>query len=439
MKRLIRLTAVFLLLTVLITGLAQSANAGNAAQLRGVWVSTVYQIDYPTQGSSEASLKKECEEILDRVQQCGLNAVFLQVRPMADALYPSDLFPWSSYLTGTVGKSPGFDVLEYWIEQAHARGIQLHAWINPYRVLKGADADQKLLSLPETHPAKQHPEWVVEYDGGYYFDPGIPEVRELICAGVEEIVRQYEVDGIQFDDYFYPAPDFADSETYQRYGEGFSSLYDWRRDNVNQLVQMVKKITDAKEGCVFGISPSGIWRNRDSDVRGSDTQGYESYSECYADAVTWIEHDWVDYICPQIYWPIGLEEADYATLVKWWADQVKDSDVTLYIGIAAYKAGGADALEQWQGVGEIARQLEYNTKVQGVSGFSLFSYRDVSRVDGLQQVLIEYSEDQEKQMQIQEQLPASDSMLDSLVETGSNVFSWIADAWQGIKSAIGIH
>lgn len=436
MKRLIRLTAMFLLLTILITGLAQSADVSSGAQMRGVWVSTAYQIDYPTQGTSEKQLKKQCTDILDEVQACGLNTVFLQVRPMADAFYPSDLFPWSVYLTGKVGKSPGFDPLTYWVEQAHQRGLKLHAWINPYRISKGAEAEQMFQNLPDSHPAKQHPDWVVKYDGGYYFDPGIPEVRELICAGVQEIVSGYDVDGIQFDDYFYPAPDFDDDDTYRKYGKDFSSVYHWRRDNVNQLVQSVKAITDTKSGCDFGISPSGIWRNRTSDVRGSDTQGYESYSQCYADAVTWIESGWLDYICPQIYWNIGFDAADYRTLAKWWAQTVKGSDTKLYIGMAAYKAGGVDAQTEWQGCGEIVRQLDCNAKIAEISGFALFSDRDLARVDGLTAAVTKYCGEQEKQMQVKEQVPASDSVIDTLIQTKDGVWERIAAAWSGLKGMI---
>lgn len=434
MKRLIRLTAVFLILTILITGLAQSADVSSDAQLRGVWVSTAYQIDYPAEGkNSEAQLKKQCTQILDEVRACGLNTVFLQVRPMADAFYASKLFPWSEYLTGTAGASPGFDPLTYWVEQAHKRGLQLHAWINPYRISKGAEAEQRYKSLPDSHPAKQHPDWVVRYDGGYYFDPGIPEVRELICKGVQEVVSGYDVDGIQFDDYFYPAPDFDDDDTYQTYGKKFSSVYDWRRDNVNQLVKSVGQIADKKAGCAFGISPSGIWRNRDSDVRGSDTQGYESYSECYADAVTWIERGWIDYICPQIYWNIGFEAADYQTLAKWWAQTVKGSDTKLYIGLAAYKAGGGDAQTEWQGCGEISRQLACNAKISGVSGFALFSYRDLARVDGLKEAVTQYCGTQKKTSQ---QMPAGDSEIDTQTEETDSIWTRAAAVWSSIKGFI---
>ena len=174
--------------------------------------------------------------MLDNIAAMGLNTVFLQVRPSADALYRSGLFPQSRYVSGTCGASPdgGFDVLAYWVEGAHERGLQLHAWINPYRITR--NGREELDALPESSPARQHPEWVVEYDGNYYFNPGLPAVQQLVMDGAAEIVRNYDVDGIHLDDYFYPGTDFNDAETFARYGANFSSIDNWRRDNVNTLI-----------------------------------------------------------------------------------------------------------------------------------------------------------------------------------------------------------
>ena len=207
-----RILSLFFLLTLLLP--TASAANGSAARdgIRGVWVSSVYNIDYPTrQGMTADELKSEADAILDNIASMGLNTVFFQVRPSADALYQSELFPWSRYVSGTAGQAPdgGLDLLAYWVNGAHSRGLQLHAWINPYRITK--DGEAEWAALPESSPAKQHPEWVVQYDGNYYFDPGLSAVQQLVIDGAEEIVRNYEVDGIHLDDYFYPGPDFNDA------------------------------------------------------------------------------------------------------------------------------------------------------------------------------------------------------------------------------------
>ena len=210
-----RILSILLVLTMMLP----AAYAAQPAQdgMRGVWVSTVYNIDYPSaQGLSADQLKSEADTTLDHIAAMGLNTVFLQVRPSADAIYPSSLFPWSRYISGTAGQAPDqdFDVLAYWVSAAHSRGLQLHAWINPYRITK--DGQTEYDALPDSSPAKQHPEWVVEYEGNYYFDPGLPAVQQLVVDGVAGIARNYDVDGIHLDDYFYPGTDFADAATYAR-------------------------------------------------------------------------------------------------------------------------------------------------------------------------------------------------------------------------------
>ena len=234
--------------------------AAATAETHAVWIATAYAIDYPTEPTTDVgTLKTRCDAILDTAKANGCNTVYFQVRPAADALYPSDLFPWSRYLTGNIGTAPSnsFDPLAYWLEQAHARDMKLEAWINPYRICAGQNAASDFTSLPDSSPAKQHPDWVVTHDGSYYFNPGLAEVRQLICDGVQEIVENYDVDGIQFDDYFYPSTDFDDADTYAAAGTTLS-LDDWRRDNVNQLVQTVHQTIQEhakNSACVFGISP----------------------------------------------------------------------------------------------------------------------------------------------------------------------------------------
>lgn len=371
-----------------------SASA-EATETRAVWVATAYAIDYPSAPTTDTdALKTRCNAILDAAQADGCNTIYLQVRPAADALYPSDLFPWSRYLTGSCGTAPadGFDPLAYWLQQAHARGLRLEAWVNPYRICAGQNAETDFASLPDSSPAVQHPDWVVSCDGGYYFNPGLAEVRQLICDGIREIVTGYDVDGIQFDDYFYPSTEFADANTYAAANTALSRD-DWRRDNVNQLVQMVYQTVhgNAKNpDCVFGISPSGIWRNKGANAfGGSDTNGYEHYSSAYADSLAWIENGWIDYICPQIYWEIGNSAADFDTLAHWWALQVDGTEVDLILGLAAYKIGDAQYGAVWQddGCAEIGRQIDLCRSIDGIRGCAVFSCRNLEQTAGLDSIL----------------------------------------------------
>lgn len=346
--------------------------------MRAVWVSTVYNLDYPSKATADpAALKREADKILSNAAELGMNAVILQVRPSCDAIYPSELYPWSAWLTGSQATAPKdeFDPLEYWVEQAHALGLELHAWLNPYRVTKrGA---QEFAALSAGSPAKQHPEWVIEYENNYYLDPGIPEVRELVVQGAEEIVRNYDVDGVHLDDYFYPGKNFKDDATFAKYGGSFSDRADWRRDNVNQLIKTLDtRLHAIKAGLSFGVSPSGVWRDAKSDPLGSATTGgYESYSASYADSRKWVKEGWIDYICPQIYWYIGHKTMDYKTVAQWWANTVKGTGVKLYIGMADYMAGSADPSSAWYGVSAIAAQLALNKTIAEVAGEVHFRYQ----------------------------------------------------------------
>ena len=310
----------------------------------------------------------------------GLNAIFLQVRPSADALYPSGIFPWSKYLTGTCGAAPtdGFDPLRYFIDGAHARGLELHAWLNPYRITKGKDAEWG--ALPASHPAKQHPEYTVKYtDGNYYFNPGLPAVRQLVEDGVSEILDKYpDIDGIHFDDYFYPGQDFDDAATFAQYGGGFSDIGDWRRENVNILVRELDALIHRKNPAIqFGISPSGVWANK-------------ADSKAYADTLAWISEGTVDYVCPQLYWYMGQSAADYTVLTKWWSDAVKGSDVKLYIGEAAYKCDDPEQGDIWKGSAELLRHLGYCETQPGVGGHIFFRYGSFDEVPGLRAALTGY-------------------------------------------------
>lgn len=377
-----RILSVILVLAMLIP----AAYAAQPAQdgMRGVWVSSVANIDYPSQqGLSADQLKSEADTILNNIAAMGLNTVFLQVRPSADALYQSALFPWSRYVSGTAGQAPDgdFDVLAYWVEGAHSRSLQLHAWLNPYRITR--DGKEELDSLPETSPAKQHPEWVVEYEGNYYFNPGLPAVQQLVVDGAAEIVRNYDVDGIHLDDYFYPGTDFNDAAAYARYGEDFDDIGDWRRDNVNTLIASLDETVHAiNPELSFGVSPAGIWDNKADNPKGSDTNGRSSYREIYCDSVEWVKRGTVDYICPQLYWSIGYEIADFEVLVDWWQDIVSTSDVALYIGIGAYRAAEAEPGDVWYGTAELERQLDMLDNSIDIQGEVFFSYASLMEAQG---------------------------------------------------------
>ena len=369
------------------------AEAKNPDQFRAVWVSTVYRLDYPSKATTDpAVLKADADQILQICADLGMTAVILQVRPSADALYPSNYYPWSADLTGRQGQAPadGFDPLEYWVEQAHALGLELHAWINPFRVTKGGQSEYD--SLTADHPAKVHPDWVVEYDGKYYFDPGLPDVREYIIQSAEELARNYDIDGIHLDDYFYPGASFDDGDTYAQYGSNFSDVGDWRRDNVNQLVKALgERLHAIDPELSYGISPSGVWADRSSQSQGSNTTGgFESYYASYADSRKWVKEGWIDYICPQVYWYIGHSSMDYETIVKWWADTVKGTGVSLYIGMADYQAGNTDPTSPWYGVEAIRQQLALNETIPQVDGEVHFRYQFLAENTQLQTLYREF-------------------------------------------------
>ncbi|MBB2744286.1 UNVERIFIED_ORG: uncharacterized lipoprotein YddW (UPF0748 family) [Microbispora rosea subsp. rosea] len=341
-------------------------------QLRGVWIATVHNLDWPSKsGLSPDRQKAEYVKILDNAVNRRLNAVFFQVRPASDAIYRSSMEPWSQWLTGTAGKDPGWDPLPFLVEEAHKRGLQFHAWFNPYRA-----ADSASSKLPAGHPALLHPDWTVKHEGKLYYNPGLPQVRDWVTKVVTDVVKRYDVDGVHFDDYFYPYPGqgtrFADQAAYKKYGKGLT-LADWRRRNVNQLVAQVSQaVHTAKPYAAFGISPFGIWRNKAEDPAGSDTKGMSAYDSIYADARAWIKAGSVDYVMPQLYWPRGFAAADYSVLAKWWADAVKGTDVDLYIGQALYRVGAADT-PAWTKAGELPAHLTLNRKYPEISGDVYFS------------------------------------------------------------------
>jgi len=368
-----------------------ASEADSEMPIRGFWVATVYQINYPEKNTTDPTqLKAYADEILNNAVSLGFNTVFLQVRPTADSFYKSDIFPWSKYISGKQGVAPenGFDPLEYWVEEAHKRGIELHAWINPYRVaVSKSDFD----AIAENHPAKLNPDLVIAHtDGQYYFNPGLKEAQELVVNGVREIVENYDVDGVHLDDYFYPEGEFDDGEEYTLYGGEYDSIGDWRRSNVDSLIIELQGIV-RPTGKKFGISPSGIWANKDTDTpEGSNTRGYESYTTACADTRKWVKNEWIDYIVPQIYWYIGYSIADYKHLANWWADVVRGTDVELYVGMADYRVVEDDTDSIWYKDAELRRQLDLNRTIPEISGEIHYSYGDVVGHACLRELYEEY-------------------------------------------------
>lgn len=353
-------------------------------EIRGIYIASVLNINFPSAPSlSFMELKAELDDIISTCFEANLNTIYFQVRPSADALYTSNIFPTSEYLTGTQG-SPlpnGFDPLEYLIEKSHELGIKVHAWVNPFRVTVGSPQNPKhdVTALAQDHPARLNPSYVIAYgDGKLYFDCGIPEVRALIADGVHEIVSNYNVDGVIFDDYFYPYPvydknkkpvEFDDSASYNEYG-GEMSLDDWRRSNVNKTVEdCYNAVKSANEDCEFGIAPFGIWQNDNGSNNGSDTSGLESFSAIYCDPLAWIEGKYIDYIAPQIYWQFEEEGSRYDELVRWWNKQLDGSDVELLISHGTYK------YDEWESPeNEMRCQIEFARSQLSYKGSILYGY-----------------------------------------------------------------
>ncbi|MFC7307790.1 glycoside hydrolase family 10 protein [Streptomyces monticola] len=374
-----------------LTGLATASDAvaredrerraGGAREFRGMWLATVANRDWPSRpGLTAAEQRAELLAYLDVAVARRLNTVILQVRPTADALWPSPYEPWSVYLTGVQGKDPGWDPLGTAVAEAHKRGLELHAWFNPYRVAGHADPSK----LVATHPARVHPDWVVPYAGKLYYNPGLPEVRRFVQDAMLDAVRRYPVDAVHWDDYFYPYPVagqvFDDDAAFARYGGGFPDRAAWRRDNTNQLVrEMAVRIPKVRKGVRFGISPFGVWRNRATDPLGSDTTaGVQTYDDLHADTRMWVKRGWLGYVVPQLYWNIGFQAADYAKLLPWWAEVARGTGVRLYAGEALYKAGDPAQPAPWQDPAELSRHLTLAEDYPQVRGHAYFSAKEVA-------------------------------------------------------------
>ena len=351
---------------------------------RGAWIATVANIDWPTPAAvgNDSLQKAEMTWLLDSLASLGINAVIFQVRPTADALYYSEYEPTSHWLMGTQSDSLTYDPLEWTIEEAHKRNMEVHVWLNPYRV-NLAKTDTSIIA--PNHIFRQHPEWFWCYAKQWYFDPGLEVTREWICTTVQDIVYRYDIQAIHMDDYFYPYPQgkqaLPDSKTFERFPRGFDNIADWRRNNVNLAIQAIcRTIKECKPEVEFGISPFGVWRNADVDSTGSATKaGITNYDDLYADIRLWIKNGWIDYVLPQLYWEIGKKVADYEVLAHWWSNEVKGTNCKLYIGMAPYRLENASPKTPW-GVGnEIGRQMELNRTIEEISGECFYSTRPLLR------------------------------------------------------------
>ncbi len=311
------------------TTTVESLSSNSKREFRGAWIQCV---NGQFVGMSTEQMQNTLSYQLDELKKDGVNAIIFQVRPECDALYKSDIEPWSRFLTSRQGTAPApyWDPLQWMIVQCHNRGMELHAWINPYRARTKTTKD-----LASNHIAVRHPDWVFSYDGLLILNPGIPEARDYVCAVVDDIVKRYDIDGLHIDDYFYPYPAAGqvidDEKTFAAHRNGFSNISDWRRDNVSVFIQQLSKTIHKRKPWVkFGVSPFGIYRNKTSAPNGSDTHGTQNFDDLYADVLLWVNNGWIDYCVPQLYWEIGHKAADYKTLITWWNSHA--SNRPLYIG-----------------------------------------------------------------------------------------------------------
>ena len=346
---------------------------------RGTWIATVANIDWPEkQTIGNPKLQKEhLKKMVDSLSIIGINNILFQVRPTADALYKSHMEPTSHWLLPKQGDPLVFDPLAYLIRVAHKKNIKVHAWLNPYRV--NINSNDPTLTYNDSHIFKRHPSWFWKYGDQWIFNPSLEATRFWLCDVISDILCYYNVDGIHLDDYFYPYPikgvQLPDSNEYILSCSDNQSIGDWRRENVNKTVEAVyKTIKNFSNNISFGISPFGVWRNYATDTMGSHTKaGITNYDDLYADILLWIKKGWLDYIIPQLYWEIGKPNADYATLVEWWAKQTLNTHTKLYIGMAVYRMIDIHDNKTWREGNEIAKQMRLNRTFSTVQGECYYS------------------------------------------------------------------
>lgn len=343
-------------------------------EMRGAWIATVHQIDWPSRNNFDPEKQKlEFIQLLNSHKTTGINAVFVQVRAASDAFYAVSDEPWSEWLTGQQGRPPAplYDPLSFQIEEAHARQMEFHAWLNLNR-----GTHKTTSSVHPDSPTNRHPEWFYKYDGHLIYNFGLPEVRNHLLHVVRGIVQNYDIDGLHLDDYFYPyavaGETIPDVKTFQKYGKGFKSIEDWRRSVITGLIRdMAKMIQDIKPWVKFGISPFGVWRNQSSDPLGSPTSaGQTSYDNLYADGLLWLKKGYIDYLAPQVYFSFESKRVPYPILVDWWRSQAHPRH--LFIGHALYKVQPQRAEIGWDRATQIPEQIRHNRQYPNQIGGSIF-------------------------------------------------------------------
>lgn len=364
----------YFLLIPLINLIGFIATAQTKPEFRGVWVATVDNIDWPSKGNYYSdSQKTEFIKLLDMHQRNGMNAMIVQIRPATDAFYPSQYEPWSEFLTGKQGQPPVpyYDPLEFMITETHKRGMEFHAWMNPYRAVFNIGTS----SIAPNHITRIYPNWFLTYGDKKYFDPGNKEVQQFVTNVVKDVVSRYAVDAVHFDDYFYPyriaGKEFPDNAKYLQYGNGMNKD-DWRRSNVDSIILMLSKaIKKENPKCQFGISPFGVWRNDDKDPDGSKTKaGQTNYDDLYANILLWLKNGWIDYVAPQLYWEFGHKAAPYEILLDWWSKHTYGRNC--YIGLGIYKANSNSS---WKDITQLPRQIEALRNTPNIQGMIFFSSR----------------------------------------------------------------
>lgn len=348
-------------------------------EMRAAWIATVLNIDWPSRkGLPVEQQKTEYIQLITKLHNLGINAVFAQVRPVADAFYPSQYDPWSEYLMGKQGQvpEPFYDPLQFMIEETHKLGMEFHAWINPYRSVMNINTS----SIAPGHITKTHPEWFVTYGAFKWFNPGLPESIKYVTGVIRDIINRYDVDGIHMDDYFYPYQEegkpFNDQAAYAKYGNGLS-LKDWRRANCDSAIKAIHETIQEAEPLVrFGIAPFGIYRNKRDDPDGSNTNGNSNYEGLYADITLWLRKGWIDYVAPQLYWEIGHPAADYRTLVEWWSRHTYGRH--LYIGEGIYRTD-ENPNKAWRNPNELPSHIQLQRQYKNVKGSALFSSKSILR------------------------------------------------------------
>jgi uncharacterized lipoprotein YddW (UPF0748 family) len=328
-------------------------------EFRAAWIATVSNIDWPSKpGLTSMQQQEEFIKRLDQLKQLGCNAVIVQIRPASDAFYDSPDEPWSRFLTGRQGQPPYpfYDPLKFMVDQTHMRSMEFHAWFNPFRAL----TDSKKNPNPPDHITRKHPDWIVSYGGKSYINPGIPEAREYVIRVITHVAKNYDIDAVHIDDYFYPyriaGQEFGDAVAYNKYGKGFTNKDDWRRNNVNLFISVLNtNLKQDKSYMKLGISPFGVWRNKSKDPEGSNTRGGQTtYDDLYADVLLWMRKGWIDYLLPQLYWERKHKAAAFDILFPWWEEHSYGRHI--YYGLGVYRIVGATKAP-WLGSGELLAQM----------------------------------------------------------------------------------